>query len=408
MEDIVHLIRKDFPILDLSVNGNKLVYFDNAATTQKPITVLNTITDCYLTKNSNVHRGVHFLSDTMTRAFESSRDTIRNFINASSNEEIIFTNGTTSAINLVAFSFGETYIREGDEIIISEMEHHSNIVPWQMLCERKKSKLKILNFNDDGNLDINTLESLINNKTKLICVTHISNVLGTINPISNIINIAHKNNIPVLIDGAQSIQHAHIDVQQLDCDFFVFSGHKMYGPTGIGVLYGKKQYLENMQAYQGGGEMISSVSFAETKYNVLPYKFEAGTPNYIGATALSSAIEYINNIGINNIKQYEKLLLDYTIEKLNKINNIIIYGDIANKSSLVSFNIKNIHNNDIGILLDKLGIAIRTGSHCAEPIMQHYNILGTARASFAFYNTFEEIDIFIKSLERAIKIIAKS
>ena len=393
-------IRKDFPILSEKVHNKPLVYFDNAATSQKPRIVIDTIAEYYSRFNSNIHRGVHYLSNFATEANERARETVRKFINASSTEEIIFTRGTTESINLVAFSFGETFIGEGDEIIVSEMEHHSDIVPWQLLCDRKKSKIKVLPFDDNGVLNVEKLESLITDRTKIVAVTQISNVLGTVNPIKEIIETAHKHGVPVLIDGAQGVQHTNVDVQALDCDFYVFSGHKTYGPTGVGVLYGKKSLLEQMVPYQGGGEMIESVSFAKTTYNVLPFKFEAGTPNYIDAIALEKAILYIQNIGIPEIEAYEKQLLDYATEQISQLDWVRIIGTAPHKASLISFIMDRIHFSDAGILLDQLGIAIRTGTHCAEPVMQHFGITGTARTSFAFYNTMEEVDIFINGLKR--------
>jgi len=401
----VNEIRKDFPILQEFINKKPLIYLDNAATTQKPRIVIDTISEYYSRYNANVHRGVHHLSNCSTIAFENSRTTVKNFINAHSEQEIIFTRGTTESINLVACSFGEAFINENDEIIISEMEHHSNIVPWQLLCERKKCKIKVIPFNDNGELDILQLENLIGSKTKLIAITHVSNALGTVNPIKAIIKKGHSHNIPVLIDGAQGIQHTKVDVQDLDCDFYVFSSHKIYGPTGIGILYGKKELLEKMPPYQGGGEMISRVSFEKTTYNELPYKFEAGTPNYIDAIAFEKALIYINSIGIENIEKYEAELLKYATENINKIQEIQIIGEAANKSSVISFTVDKVHPSDIGIILDKLGIAIRTGTHCAETVMQHYKITATARASFAFYNTFDEIDVFIKELSKAINML---
>lgn len=396
----VEEIRKDFPILSEKVHNKPLVYFDNAATTQKPRIVIDTIAEYYSHYNSNIHRGVHYLSNFATDANERARETVRKFINAESTEEIIFTRGTTESINLVAYSFGETFISEGDEIIVSEMEHHSDIVPWQLLCERKKSKIVKLPFDDNGILEIGKLESLITPRTKIIAATQISNVLGTKNPIKEVVKIAHAHNIPILIDGAQGIHHTSVDVRDIDCDFYVFSGHKTYGPTGVGVLYGKKDLLNKMVPYQGGGEMIESVSFEKTTFNVLPFKFEAGTPNYIDAIALEKAIQYIQAIGIQQIEEYEKYLLDYTTEQLSKFDWVKIIGNAPEKASLVSFIMDGIHFSDAGVLLDQLGIAIRTGTHCAEPIMQHFGITGTARVSFAFYNTIEEIDAFINGMKR--------
>lgn len=405
MKEKIEKIRKDFPILATQVNKKPLVYFDNAATTQKPSIVIDTITEYYSKYNANIHRGIHFLSNFVTDASEKAREKVREFINADTVEEIIFTSGTTESINLVAFSFGETFILKDDEIIVSEMEHHSNIVPWQMLCERKGAILRVLPFNDVGELEIEKLHELINPKTKIIAITHVSNALGTINPIKEIIKIAHKSNIPVLIDGAQAVQHIKVDVKELDCDFYVFSGHKSYGPTGTGVLYGKKDILEKMTPYKGGGEMIAKVSFEKITYNALPFKFEAGTPNYIDTIALAKALDYITELGLDNIYKYETELLEYATKELKKIDNLKIIGEAEHKSSVISFIIDGIHPSDAGTLLDQMGIAIRTGTHCAEPVMQHFGISGTLRASFAFYNTFEEVDFFVKSLNYIIPIL---
>ncbi len=402
----VQKIREDFPILKTLVHGKPLIYFDNAATTQKPNVVIERIKKYFESENSNVHRGVHYLSEIATQEYESARETVRNFINASSIEEIIFTRGTTEAINLVANSFGRTFIKEGDEIIISEMEHHSNIVPWQILCEEKKAILKVIPFDDNGELIIDKLEELITEKTRLISVVHISNSLGTINPIKEIIEIAHSYAIPVLIDGAQSIMHNKIDVRELGCDFFVFSGHKLYGPTGIGVLYGKKELLEEMLPYQGGGDMIKSVKFAKTIYNDLPYKFEAGTPNIAGAIGLKSAIEYLLGIGLEQIAMYENELLSYANEKLSTFKNLKIIGNAKNKAPIISFIIENIHPHDIGTILDFEGIAVRTGHHCTQPVMEHFKIPATTRASFSFYNTKEEIDKLIHGIQKVIKVFS--
>jgi len=402
----VQKIREDFPILKTQVRGKPLIYLDNAATTQKPFTVIERIQKYYLEENSNVHRGVHYLSELATKEFEGARETVKNFINAESVEEIIFTRGTTEAINLVANSFGKTFLNEGDEIIISEMEHHSNIVPWQILCEEKNAKLKVIPFDDNGELIIYELENLITEKTKLISIVHISNSLGTINPIKKIIEIAHSYAIPVLVDGAQSIMHNKIDVQDLGCDFFVFSGHKIYGPTGIGVLYGKKELLEQMLPYQGGGDMIKSVTFEKTIYNDLPYKFEAGTPNIEGAIGLKAAIEYLSKIGLDQISIYENELLQYATEKLSQIPQLKIIGTAKEKASIISFVIENIHPHDIGTILDFEGIAVRTGHHCTQPVMQHFKIPATTRASFSFYNTKEEIDQLFNALQKVIKVFS--
>jgi len=405
MKAEIKKIRKDFPILYQKVNNRDLVYFDNAATTQKPKIVIDKITEYYSKYNANIHRGIHFLSNFATNATEDARKKIKDFINAQELSEIVFTSGTTESINLVAFSYGEAFVKENDEIIISEMEHHSNIVPWQLLCERKNATLKILPFNDKGEIEINQLKGLISERTKLISVTHVSNAMGTINPVKEIIRIAHESNIPVLIDGAQAIQHLKVNVQDLDCDFYVFSGHKMYGPTGTGVLYGKKELLNKMPPYKGGGEMIAKVSFDKTTFNELPYKFEAGTPNYIDVIALGTAIDYIEKIGFNKISSYETELLDYATKQFKSIDGLRIIGESKHKSSVISFLIDDIHPSDIGVLLDQMGIAIRTGTHCAEPVMQHFGISGTARASFAFYNTFEEVDLLVVGLKKTISLL---
>jgi cysteine desulfurase/selenocysteine lyase len=400
----VHEIRKDFPILHRLVHNKPLIYFDNAATTQKPKQVIETITNYYSNLNSNIHRGVHYLSQAATSEFECARNIVKSFINARYDEEIIFTRGATEAINLVAYSYGETNLKEGDEVLITEMEHHSNIVPWQIVCSKTGAKLKVVPFDDNGELILDEFEKIISPKTKIVSVVHISNSLGTINPIEYIIRRAHDVGAVVLIDGSQSIQHLPVDVQKLDCDFFVFSGHKIYGPTGIGVLYGKKEILESMPPYQGGGDMILSVTFEKTIYNVLPHKFEAGTPHIEGAIGLGSAIRYVQNIGLDVIFDYETKLLNYASERLKEIPEVKIIGNAKNKASLVSFVVENVHPHDIGTLLDRDGIAIRTGHHCTEPVMRHFGVPATSRASFAFYNTFEEIDQLVLSLK---KIVAK-
>ncbi len=401
----IHKIRTNFPILSTKIYNKPLIYFDNAATTQKPQQVLDKILENYTQTNSNIHRGVHYLSQKSTQAHEEARQFIAEYINANSTKEIIFTRGTTEAINLVASLFCEKFCSENDEIIISEMEHHANIVPWQMICEKKGMKLRILPIADNGELQLEKLNDLVNEKTKLVSITHISNVLGTINPIKEIITELHKKDIPVLIDGAQAIPHTKIDIQDLDADFYVFSGHKIYAPTGIGVLYGKTKWLEELPPYHGGGEMIKKVTFEKTTYNDLPFKFEAGTPNYVGAIALAEALKYIQDIGIENINEYETRLTEYATKQLLQIEKIKIYGTSENKSSVISFNIDNIHPYDIGMLLDKMGIAVRTGQHCAEPLMDRLGIAGAVRISFSFYNTLEEIDIFITSLQKAIKML---
>lgn len=404
-EQIQH-IRTDFPILEEKVYNKPLIYFDNGATTQKPKQVLDKIMYGYTHLNANIHRGVHYLSQKATEAHEASRKTVAEFINASSSDEIIFTRGTTEAINLIAFSFGEAFCNEGDEIVISTLEHHSNIVPWQMLCERKKMKLRIIPINEKGELKMDIFETLLNEKTKLVSVAHVSNVLGTINPVEEIIEKAHAKNIPVFIDGAQSAPHIKVDVQALDVDFYAFSGHKMYASTGIGALYGKREWLNKIPPYQGGGEMIQTVTFEKTTYNELPFKFEAGTPDYIGSTAFAEAINYIQNIGLEQISEYETQLTKYATQRLLEIEGMRIIGTAEHKSAVVSFLVGNIHPYDIGMLLDKLGIAVRTGHHCAQPLMDEFQIPGTVRASFAFYNTKEEIDTFIDALKRVVGMLA--
>jgi len=400
----INNLRQDFPILSEKIYGKPLVYFDNAATTQTPTQVTDLMVEYYNKYNSNIHRGVHYLSNKSTEGAESARVKVQKFINAEHSHEVIFTRGTTESVNFVANSFGECYISEGDEVLVSEMEHHSNIVPWQMLCQRKKAILKVLPFNDKGELMIEKLPELITERTKILAVNHISNALGTINPIKEIIDFAHSKNVPVLIDAAQSIQHKKIDVQALDADFLVFSGHKLYGPTGIGVLYGKEKFLNEMPPWQGGGEMIQEVTFEKTTYNELPFKFEAGTPNYIAEIGLGAAIDYVEAIGLDVIDAYEQELLDYATEKFQAIPNMKIYGTAKHKSSLISFLVEGIHFYDMGMLLDQMGIAVRTGTHCAEPVMTHYGIEGTVRASFAFYNAKEEIDVLLAGIEKVCKM----
>lgn len=397
-------IRKDFPGLSQLINGKPLVYFDNAATSQRLQQVIDTYLQIALKHNGNVHRSPHYLGQMATKAFESTRDKVQQFINAKYRHEVIFTRGTTEAINLVAFSYGETFIEKGDEIIVSEMEHHSNIVPWQMLCERKGAILKILPFDDKGNLHLQELDTLLTKRTKLLAVTAISNVLGTINPIEEIIQKAHSKGVHVLIDGAQAIVHKNIDVQELDCDFFAFSGHKMYGPTGVGVLYGKEELLNKMKPYQGGGEMISEVRFEKTTYGELPTKFEAGTPDFTSVAAFGSAIDYLQSVDMNEFVAYENELLHYAEEKLKQLGGVTFYGQAKEKSSLLSFTIEGMHPFDTGTLLDKLGFAIRTGRMCADPIMNHYQVPSMMRISFAPYNTFEEIEQFCDALIRIRKM----
>ena len=393
--------RGDFKILDQTIYDRPLVYLDNAATTQKPQVVIDTLKEYYETINSNIHRGVHYLSQQATDEFEQAREAVRRFINARSREEIVFTRGATDSINLVAASFGRTFLHEGDEIIVSEMEHHANIVPWQFLCEDRGCVLKVLPFNEKGELCLEQLDQLISLKTRIVAVTHVSNSLGTINPVKEIIEIAHKKGVPVLLDGAQAVSHCKVDVRDLDCEFYCFSGHKMYAPMGIGVMYGKEEWLNKMRPYQGGGEMIRQVTFAKTTYNDLPFKFEAGTPSVGDAMGLKAAVEYMENIGIGNIAAYEKELLDYAEERLSEIEGLRIYGQSEKKAAIVSFNIGNIHPSDIGAIIDKLGVAVRTGHHCTQPIMDHFGIPGTVRASFALYNDKKEIDDLYEAVYRA-------
>ena len=396
----VERIRRDFPILGREVYNKPLVYLDNAATTQKPQCVIDAISEAYCNVNANVHRGIHFLSQQATDMMEAARDNVRKFIGAGSTEEIIFTRGTTESINLLASSFAQAFLKEGDEVIISGMEHHSNIVPWQIQAERYGFKLRIIPVTDLGELDMDAFRSLLNSKTKLVSITHVSNVLGTVNPISEIISLAHSHGIPVAVDGAQSVPHIKVNVQELGADFYAFSGHKIYGPTGIGVLYGRKELLEKMPPYQGGGEMIKRVTFDKTTYNELPYKFEAGTPDYVGSIALATALDYVQAIGLDDIARYESELCDYALDKLNQIPGMRIIGNARERSAVISFLVGNIHPSDMGTLLDRLGIAVRTGHHCAEPLMDRMGIPGTVRASFSFYNTKAEIDILVAGIDR--------
>ncbi|MBM2813770.1 MAG: sufS [Ignavibacteria bacterium] len=399
-------IRGDFPILQRIVHNKPLIYFDNAATTQKPRSVIDTITNYYTSYNSNIHRGVHYLSQLATDDYEKARKIIQKFINAGSSDEIIYTRGATESINLVAATYGRANLKSGDEVLISYMEHHSNIVPWQIICEQTGAKLIVAPIDDNGDIILEEFNKLLNDRTKIVSIVHISNSLGTINPIKEIIDRGHRYGAVVLIDGAQSVQHAKIDVKTLDCDFFVFSGHKIYGPTGIGVLYGKRAILEKMPPYQGGGDMIKSVRFERTIYNDLPYKFEAGTPNIVGAIGLGEAIDYLHSIGIEAIANYETRLLNYATHVISEIPGVEIIGKAKHKSSVISFVIVGIHPHDIGTMLDVDGIAIRTGHHCTEPVMHRYGIPATSRASFAFYNTFEEIDYFAESLKKVIKMFS--
>ena len=397
--------KKDFPILKSKVNGQPLIYFDNAATSQKPQCVSDAVNNYYKNFNSNVHRGVHELSQRATSEYESTRDTVRDFIGAKKSNQIIFTKGTTDGINIVASSWAENQLKKGDEILITTMEHHSNIVPWQMLCEKLGTKLIVSPINKNGEIIMNEFESLINARTKLIAITHVSNTLGTINPIKEITLLAKENNCKILIDAAQSIPHFKVDVSLFDCDFLVFSGHKIFAPTGVGILYVKEDRFPEMKPYQGGGDMIKEVSFEKTTYNTHPHKFEAGTPNIAGVIGLNEALKYVNKIGIDNIAIIENELLKYALEKISKIDKLKIFGNAKDKASVISFTVEGIHPFDLGTLLDQLGIAIRTGHHCTQPLMSFYNIPGTARASFAFYNQKSEIDFFISSLKKAIKML---
>ncbi|MCW0484032.1 aminotransferase class V-fold PLP-dependent enzyme [Gaoshiqia sediminis] len=398
-------IRKDFPILEQKVYNKPLIYLDSAASSQKPVQVLRKEEQLHLEYYGNIHRGAHFLADRATIEFEAVRDQVVGFIHAGSREEIIFTKGTTESINLVAFSFGEAFIQAGDEIILTEMEHHANIVPWQMMAERKGANIVVLPFSDDGRLEIERLEGLINEKTKLIAVAHVSNTLGTINPVKQIIAKAHKFGVKVLVDGAQAVKHLPVDVQEMDADFYVFSSHKMYGPNGVGVLFGKKELLEQMPPYQGGGEMISEVTFQKTTFNELPYKFEAGTPHITGVVAFGEAIHYLQQLGVAEVAAYEHQLLEYATQKLLEIPGMIIYGAQPEKSGVITFNIDGIHSFDLGTMLDKMGIAVRTGRLCADPVMQHYGITGSVRVSFAVYNTIDEIDVFVAALKKLIVML---
>lgn len=400
----IQKIREDFPILSRTVYGKPLIYLDNGATTQKPRCVVESITDEYYSVNSNVHRGVHFLSQQATNLHEASRETVRKFINARSTSEIIFTRGTTESINLVASSFTDSQMQEGGEVIVSVMEHHSNIVSWQLQAARKGIKLKVIPMNDQGELLLDEYEKLFSPRTKLVSVAHVSNVLGTINPVKEITAIAHAHQVPVLIDGAQSIPHMKIDVQDIDADFYVFSGHKIYAPTGIGVLYGKENWLDKLPPYQGGGEMIQNVSFEKTTFNELPFKFEAGTPDYIGTTALAKALDYVSAIGMDNIAAHEHELTIYAMQRLKEIPGMRIFGEAKHKGGVISFLVGDIHHFDMGTLLDRLGIAVRTGHHCAEPLMHRLGIEGTVRASLGLYNTKEEIDALVAGIERVRKM----
>lgn len=400
----VNAIRRDFPILSTTVYDRPLVYLDNAATTQKPLCVLDAMRHEYLNANANVHRGVHYLSQQATELHESARETVRRFINAGKTEEVIFTRGTTESINLVASSFCEEFMKEGDEIIVSVMEHHSNIVPWQLQAARRGVAVRVIPMNDEGELDMEAYAGMFTERTKIVSVAHVSNVLGTVNPVREMIRIAHSHGVPVLVDGAQSTPHFKVDVQELDCDFFAFSGHKIYGPTGIGVLYGKEEWLERMPPYQGGGEMIESVTFEKTVFQSLPFKFEAGTPDYIATHGLAVALDYVNDIGLENISSHERELTSYCMEQMRSIDGIALFGTSEHKDAVVSFLVGDIHHLDMGTLLDRLGIAVRTGHHCAQPVMQRYGIQGAVRASFAMYNTREEIDALVEGVRRVSRM----
>lgn len=400
----VNKIRRDFPILSTQVYNKPLIYLDNGATTQKPQVVLDCLMDGYKRHNANVHRGVHFLSQDATDLHEGARKRVQRFLNAESSDEIIFTRGTTESINLVASSFGDAFLHDGDEVIVSAMEHHSNIVPWQLLQRRHNIVLKVIPMNERQELDLEQYKALFSDKTKLVSVTHVSNVLGTVNPVKEMVQIAHSHNVPVLVDGAQSTPHIRVDVQDLDADFLVFSGHKVYGPTGVGVLYGKRKWLEMMPPYQGGGEMIQTVSFEKTTFNELPYKFEAGTPDFISTVALAAALDYVDGIGLDVIADYENQLLEYATEQFQQIPGMHIYGNARHKSAVLSFLVEGIHHYDMGLLLDKLGIAVRTGHHCAQPLMQALGIEGTVRASFSFYNTMEEVDQLVAGIRRVCQM----
>ncbi|MCX6326305.1 MAG: cysteine desulfurase [Bacteroidia bacterium] len=399
-------IRADFPILGRSVYDKPLVYFDNGATTQKPQCVIDALTEVYTSYNANIHRGVHYLSDMSSEAYENSREKVRSFINAGKKEEVVFTSGTTGSINGIAFSFGERYIKPGDEIIISHLEHHANIVPWQMMCERKGAVLRVIPVNDEGEIIFEEYLKMLSSKTKLVSVTQVSNALGTVLPVNEIITAAHSVNAPVLIDGAQGIQHGVVDVKIMDCDFYVFSGHKIYGPTGIGILYGKEKWLSELPPFQGGGDMVDKVTFEKTTYNELPFKFEAGTMNFTGAIGLARALDYVMSIGRIDIAIREKYLLSHATERLSAIKDLKIYGNSVRKIPTISFLLKDIHQYDAGMILDKMGIAVRTGTHCAQPVMDRYGIDGTIRASICFYNTREEIDILAGGIEKVISMFA--
>ena len=403
----VELIRRDFPILRERIRGKPLVYFDNAATTHKPRSVLAAVSDFYSTENSNIHRGVHYLSQLATFSYERARGRIRIFLNAADTSELVFVRGTTEAINLVAQSYGRANVDAGDEIIVSQMEHHSNIVPWQILCEEKNARLRVIPVNDAGELDMDAYEALLNDKTRMVAIAHASNVLGTINPIAEIVESAHARDIPVLVDGAQAVSHMPVDVQELDCDFYAFSAHKLFGPTGIGVLYGKKDFLETMPPYEGGGSMIQSVSFDGTSYAPPPTRFEAGTPNIAGAIGMEAAIEYFTSVGANRVHRYERKLLDYAMERLSAIDGLRMIGNTPHRVGVISFVMETAHPHDIGTILDTEGVAIRTGHHCTQPLMKRFGVAATARVSLAFYNTRDEVDELIRAMGKVTEVFGK-
>lgn len=402
----IEQIRNDFPILQQQVYNKPLIYMDNGATTHKPQVVIDTVREIQEKQNSSIHRGIHYLSEQMTSRYEAARETVRAFINAASSREIIFTSGATGSVNAVAFSFGEKYVSDGDEILISEMEHHSNIVPWQMLCERKGAQLKVIPFDENGELQLDRLDDLLTDKTRIVALTHASNSLGTINPVKEVIRRAHEREIPVLLDGAQMVQHGAVDVRELDCDFYLFSSHKIFGPTGSGVLYGKEALLEELPPYQGGGDMVDQVTFEGTTYNTLPFKFEAGTSNYTGAIGLATALDYLHSVGIEEIGRYEQELIRHTMEKLKGVDRLKIYGEAKHRISVFSFLLENIHPYDADMILDKMGIAVRTGTHCTQPVMDHFGISGTIRASLVFYNTMEEVDQLVEGIHRTIQMLS--
>jgi len=400
-------IRSDFPLLGTTVYGKPLVYLDNGATTQKPKCVIDAVSDVYESCNANIHRGVHALSDLVSEKYEDAREKVRSFIGADSREEVIFTSGTTGSINAVAFSFGERFITAGDEVIISNLEHHANIVPWQMMCGRKGARLRVIPVNDTGEIILDEYFRMLNSRTKIVAVSQVSNALGIILPVSEIIEAAHSDDIPVLVDGAQGVQHGSVNVKEMDCDFYAFSGHKVYGPTGTGVLYGKAKWLSELPPYQGGGDMVANVTFEKTTYNELPFRFEAGTMNFAGAIGLGAALDYISSTGLENIEKTEKELLEYATKKLKEFREVIIYGDSEKKIPIISFLVRGVHQYDTGMILDKMGIAVRTGTHCAQPVMERFGIDGTVRASMCFYNTREEIDALGRGIEKVISMFLR-